>query len=107
MTFELAQTQRKLEADCLDLAAEVLDTAKAEIIRLTARVEELEVAASRMSDLLPDAFDVIDAPPPSYSDEPIEVRDFRHSAYGRMKAFFEAAIAIRAALSTPTEEPKT
>ena len=46
MTFDLAGMSQKVKADCLDLAAEVLDAAKAEIIRLTARVAELEGEAA-------------------------------------------------------------
>lgn len=68
-------------------------------------VAGLEAAALKMDALLSDAFDVIDAPPPSYGPEPMDVRDFRHSAYCRMKSFFDAAISIRAALASRPASP--
>ena len=96
-----AASQSKLEADCLDLAAEVLDAAKAEITRLTARVAELEGALGAIADLSsissaefkvkhPDLNAMLDK-----VDQPNWYQELSLFAY------YELA-AIRAALSTPT-----
>ena len=86
MTFDLAGMSQKVKADCLDLAAEVLDAAKAEIIRLTARVAELEAALQPLAD-----FGAVATP------------DYQP----QIRIDCRVILKARAALSTPTEEPKT
>ena len=95
MTFDLAQTQQKFEADCLVLATEMLDAARAEIIRLTARVAELEGALKPLADMA-ERYD------PDDGDD------------GQLECWSGLAVpkihhlrTARAALCTHTEEPKT
>ena len=78
----------RLEADCLSLAGYAIDAAKAEIIRLTARVEELEAALIRQSDNLAFVINHVALP----------------DAY--LAKFIRELEEDRAVLSTPTEEPK-
>ena len=95
MTFDLAQTQRIFEGDCLVLATEVRDGAGAEISRLTARVAELEGALKPLADMA-ERYD------PDDGDD------------GQLECWSGLAVpkihhlrTARAALSTHTEEPKT
>ena len=98
MTFDLARMSQKVKADCLDLAVEVLDAAKAEIIRLTARVAELEGALGFYADKS------------GWNQPPVKTRDGLISVEYENQASKiqrDRGSIAHAALSTPTEEPKT
>ena len=95
MTFDLAGMSQKVKADCLDLAVEVLDAAKAEIIRLTARVAELEAALGFYADNANWCARIaVNGPGDIDLKDPVMSGD-------------DHGNTARAALSTPTEEPKT
>lgn len=120
MTFDLAQTQQKFEADCLVLATEMLDAARAEIIRLTARVAELEGDAAEFRSAAmwtKHAAEALDGYEADYG-EPLpliheigRIPDSRKTASFRIYPNHIRGLADllkpRAALSTHTEEPKT